>query len=124
MQKGKEREKKSHGGSTHPRSIVADSMVLSLSHLSRCLCGLDVCGCTLQSSKEGEAGPASEFLAAMQADQRAALPVSAVNGGFDAFAQRFPFLNTGSDVYKAVEYELEYPSMASCPAAAAAARNE
>lgn len=58
-------------------------------------------------------GDAAEFLAAMEADRRAALPVTAMKGGLAAFSARFPFLNTGSDAYKAVEYSIEYPSMVS-----------
>jgi hypothetical protein len=58
-------------------------------------------------------GDAAEFLAAMEADRRAALPVTAMKGGLAAFSARVPFLNTGSDAYKAVEYSIEYPSMVS-----------
>eukprot|EP00035_Acanthoeca_spectabilis_P037870 m.48094 g.48094 ORF g.48094 m.48094 type:complete len:392 (-) comp8897_c1_seq2:852-2027(-) len=63
-----------------------------------------------EDSEEG-AGVAAQFLSAMSADQRAAKPVTAVKGGFQAFASRFPFLNTGSEEFKSVEYSLEYPSM-------------
>mmetsp|Transcript_35660 Transcript_35660/g.93215 ORF Transcript_35660/g.93215 Transcript_35660/m.93215 type:complete len:399 (-) Transcript_35660:93-1289(-) len=64
-----------------------------------------------EGSAEGDAGEAAEFLKLLAADRLAQQPVRVVAGGFKRFAARFPFLDTGSEVFKSIEYALEYPSM-------------